>query len=387
MRIVFWENIVSQHKLPYWNALAASDEVTKFVLIVEELLYKKLEKQGWENHVNESEKFELHVHPSEATIEALLQEDMPNSYHVFSGIRAIPLVYKAFQQSLKYQLHKLLLTETINLNGKRALTRRLASFLIERRYQKHYDIVLGSGASTQKWYLECGVKPENFYSFLYSIEDVKAPNNTPVTSETLKFLFIGQLIHRKGLDILVQALSKVKYQNWSLDVYGEGEDEATISNLVEELGLSDQISLNGVVNNKELRTLVGQHHILILPSRFDGWGAVVNEAIASGLKVICSDTCGASILLVNDKIGQVFKSNTPESLTQKLEQSIAEKDQIDRDYILNYSRYLNGQQVAQYLIDIINFHYKKKGERPLPPWEKFQIEQKGSAAKTKTIQY
>ena len=378
MRIVFWENIVSQHKLPYWNALAASNDVSKFVLIVEELLYKKLEKQGWENNVNESESFELHVKPSEEKIATLLQEDMPNSYHVFSGIKAIPLVYNAFQQSLKYPLHKLLLTETVNLNGSRVITRRLFSFLIERRYQKHYDIVLGSGASTKKWYLECGVKPENFHSFLYSIENLKVLNAKPIVSDTLKFLFIGQLIERKGLDILLQALSRVENLNWSLDVYGEGEDELTIPNLVNELNLVDKVNLNGVVSNKELRCIVGQHHILILPSRFDGWGAVVNEAIASGLQVICSDRCGASILIVNDKIGHVFDINNTKSLTKILEQSIAEKDDIDRNYILEYSNYLKGEKVAQYLIDIINFHFKNKGKRPLPPWEKFQLEMQNS---------
>ena len=374
MRIVFWENIVSQHKLPYWNALAASSEVTKFVLIVEELLYKKLEKQGWENNVNESDKFELHVNPSEEKIEVLLQEDMPNSYHVFSGIKAIPMVYNAFQQSLKHPLHKLLLTETVNINGSRAITRRLFSFLIERRYQKHYDMVLGSGASTQKWYIECGVKPENFHSFLYSIEDVEVLDSKPIVSEQIKFLFIGQLIERKGLDILLQSLSKVENPNWSLDVYGEGEDEQTIANLINELHLSDKVNLNGVVSNKELRTIVGQHHVLVLPSRFDGWGAVVNEAIASGLQVICSNKCGASILIVNDKIGHVFNIDDTKSLTKILEQTISKKEQIDRDYILEYSNYLKGDKVAQYLIDIINFHYKNKGSRPLPPWEKFQLE-------------
>ncbi len=377
MRIVFWENIVSQHKLPYWNALAASNDVTKFVLVVEELLYKKLEKQGWESHVNESDKFEMHVNPSIEKIEVLLQEDMQNSYHVFSGIKAIPLVYNAFQLSLKYPLHKLLLTETVNINGSRAITRRLASFLIERRYQKKYDIVLGSGASTQNWYLECGVKPENFYSFLYSIEDVEAVDVKPKTSDVVKFLFIGQLINRKGLDVLLQSLSKVTLPNWSLDVYGDGEEKQTIFNLIQELHLKDKVHLNGVVSNKELRTIVGQHDVLILPSRFDGWGAVVNEAIASGLQVICSNKCGASILIINDKIGQVFNVDNTNSLTRLLEQTISNKDNINRDYILEYSKCLKGDVVAQYLIDILNFHYKNKGKRPLPPWEKFQMEKGG----------
>ncbi|MCK8480553.1 glycosyltransferase [Psychroserpens algicola] len=373
MRIVFWENIVSQHKLPYWNALAASPKVSKFVLVVEELLYEKLKKQGWENDVKESDTFELHINPSNDSITALLQEDIDTSYHVFSGIRAIPMVLNVLQLSLAYPIRRILLTESLNLIGSRAVTRRLASVFIERRYLKHYDIVLGSGANTKSWYVECGVKPANFYPFLYSIETLNA-SNVVEKSPTMRFLFIGQLIQRKGLDVLLQSLSKVKHSNWTLDVYGEGEDEATLSSLITDLKLTDKVNMHGVVTNKELRQRVALHDILILPSRFDGWGAVVNEALASGLKVICSSTCGASILVVNDKIGYVFPSNNTKELTKTLEQSIEEKDDMDRAYVLNYSNYLKGNYVAQYLIDILAFHYHNTNERPLPPWEKFQLD-------------
>lgn len=371
MRIIFWENIVSQHKLPYWNALAASNEVSKFVLIVEQLLYEKLKKQGWENGVRESEKFELHVNPSKETIIALFQEDIRDSYHIFSGIRTIPMVYKVLKLSKNYPINRVLLTESVNINGIRAITRRLASSLIERRYKSNYDIVLGSGANTKKWYLECGVQPQNFYPFLYSIENLKTPENQIEKSENLRFLFIGQLIGRKGLDILLRSLYNVKLTEWTLDVYGEGEDEPMIVNLIDELNLNERVKLHGVVPNSELRKAVGFHDVLILPSRFDGWGAVVNEALASGLKVICSNRCGASILVINDKIGHVFDLNKPKMLTGILEQNIDQKDQIDREYILDYSNYLKGKNVAQYLIAILNFHYKNIGNRPLPPWERF----------------
>jgi glycosyltransferase involved in cell wall biosynthesis len=379
MRIIFWENIISQHKLPYWKALAAFSAVSKFVVIVEELLYKKLEQQGWENDSNELETLEVHVNPSEDQISLLLKEDMQNSYHVFSGIRAVPLVFKAFQQSLKYPIHRILLTETINLNGSRALTRRLASFLIERRYQKHYDLVLGSGTSTKDWYTECGVKSDNFFPFLYCIEDIKSLKLKGEITETLKFLFIGQLIKRKGLDILIQALSKVKNPNWTLDIYGTGEEESAILNQIENVQLSDKIKLNGVLSNTELRKIIGQYQVLVLPSRFDGWGAVINEAIASGLKVICSNKCGASILIINDKIGHIFDIHKPRALTKLLEQVLSEKELYNSGYILNYSNYLKGEQVAAYLIAIINFHFNKVGFKPIPPWEKFQLEENSSA--------
>lgn len=375
-RIVFWENIVSQHKLAYWEYLAKSNQVSEFVLVVEQALSSQLKTQGWQSEVPELPKFVLIVNPSNQSINDLLLKDIPNSFHVFSGIKAIPMVYKAFQLSTNYNLNRILLTESVNINGVRSVVRRLASVFIERKFLKHYDIVLGSGANTKSWYIECGVKAKNFYSFLYSISGIETVKKKSDPTINLRFLFIGQLIERKGLDILLNALSGVKTSKWTLDIYGTGEQEKTIINTISTLGLNENVKLHGVLTNNELRKTIGFHDVLILPSRFDGWGAVVNEAITSGLKVICSDRCGASILMINQKIGYVFDINKPKSLTKLLEQSISEKEQIDKEYILNYGNYLKGEKVGQYLIDIIDFHYNNKGIKPLPPWEKFQLEEK-----------
>ncbi len=46
--------------------------------------------------------------------------------------------------------------------------------------------------------------------------------------------------------------------------------------------------------------------LLILPSIFDGWGAVVNEALGRGMRVLCSNGCGSSVLLDGEQRGSVF---------------------------------------------------------------------------------
>lgn len=371
MKIIYWENIISQHKLPYWKALASSDKIEKFILVVKEELSNELKLQGWQNNIEDYSKMELVINPIDERIEEILKNNIEDTYHVFSGIKAIPMVYTAFKISLKYPIKRILLTETVNIYGIRALTRRLASFMIERKYLKYFDLVLGSGSSTRKWYLECGLEPEKFFPFLYSVESPEKIIQQISSTGQIKFIFIGQLIKRKGLDVLINALSKVKQKNWTLDVYGGGEDENNLVKQVNNLNLKDKIFFKGVVKNNVLRNILSDYTTLVLPSRFDGWGAVVNEAISAGLQVVCSDRCGASILLVNDKVGSVFKTNNAINLTCVLESTINNFRNYDRGFIVEYSEFLTGQNVANYLIEILEFYYGKKEKKPLTPWGKY----------------
>lgn len=378
MKIIYWENIISQHKVPYWNFLAKSDTVSKFILVVEQGLNDELKKQGWQDDFVESSKSELVVNPSQSKILEILEKDKEDSFHIFSGIRAIPMVFSAFKLSLNLPIHRILLTETVNLNGVRGVTRRLYSFMNEKKFLRYYDLVLGSGLSTQKWYLENGLQPEKFYSFLYSTEYPKEKVVQKLAAESagLQLIFIGQLIERKGLDILLKALSYISTLNWHLDIYGRGIKEDDFINLVKEYNLESKITFKGTVNNSSLIESISKYDLLLLPSRFDGWGAVVNEAIASGIKVICSDRCGASILLVDPAIGSVFDINKTKELAALLQSSINSFGNYDRKVILDFSQYLTGKKVADYLIEILEFHYKKIGELPLPPWEKYLRDRK-----------
>lgn len=60
------------------------------------------------------------------------------------------------------------------------------------------------------------------------------------------------------------------------------------------------------------------HDLLILPSMYDGWGAVINEALQQGMRVLCSDRCGASCLLDGIHRGGTFSWNEKGSLEREL---------------------------------------------------------------------
>ncbi len=122
-----------------------------------------------------------------------------------------------------------------------------------------------------------------------------------VPAEVVRFLYCGQLIRRKGVDLLVEAFGRLVASGVeaSLTLVGEGplRDEL-------QAGLSAETALRvnfaGFHPVDQLPELFGRHDVFLLPSRHDGWGVVVNQAIAAGMPVIATSEVGAANDLVED---------------------------------------------------------------------------------------
>ncbi len=99
-------------------------------------------------------------------------------------------------------------------------------------------------------------------------------------------LYVGRLhIRNKGLDVLLSAMKRIDRR---LVLAGRGRDENRLKQIAEGLGLSN-VEFAGFVSEEQKIALLREDCILVLPSRFEGWGIVVLEAAACGRPVIVSD--------------------------------------------------------------------------------------------------
>jgi glycosyltransferase involved in cell wall biosynthesis len=119
-------------------------------------------------------------------------------------------------------------------------------------------------------------------------------------------LFVGRLVNVKGLDLLLSAISKVEDQNFKLVLVGEGKEKENLRIQALELGLADKVIFAGHFNDVELYAWYTLANFLILPSRFEPFGAVVNEALILGCPVIGSKYIGALAYIENEVNGLVF---------------------------------------------------------------------------------
>ena len=125
-----------------------------------------------------------------------------------------------------------------------------------------------------------------------------APGRERGTGEVV-FLFCGQMIARKGVDVLLEAFARLAGSARLLLVGREAELPAMLAAMPE--AARARVEYAGFQPPEALPRFFAQADVFVLPSRYDGWGVVVNQALGAGLPVVCSDTVGAGHDLVADE--------------------------------------------------------------------------------------
>ena len=110
------------------------------------------------------------------------------------------------------------------------------------------------------------------------------------------FLFCGQMIARKGVDHLLAAFATLPENARLLLVGREADLPTLLANLTPQV--RERIRYAGFQAPDRLPPFFAQADVFVLPSRHDGWGVVVNQALGAGLPIIASDCVGATHDLV-----------------------------------------------------------------------------------------
>ena len=127
------------------------------------------------------------------------------------------------------------------------------------------------------------------------------------------------MINRKGINILGLAFEKLNNSNFRnkfiLNIVGKGQEK----NLVKQLSIKfKNLNYFGFLNQKKLSSLLSKNHVLILPSIREGWGVVVNEAMASGLALILNENMEITKDFFRVKHNGLIIKNSEDSLYKKI---------------------------------------------------------------------
>ena len=131
-------------------------------------------------------------------------------------------------------------------------------------------------------------------------------------------LYVGRLVHQKGVDILLRAFWYVtkKYPDIKLKVVGVGELEDYLKRLCVNLMIADKVLFEGLKKGEELVEIYQKSKMVIVPSIYEPFGMTVIEAFACKKPVIATNFMGLKENIIDGKTGYLFEKEDYLDLAQ-----------------------------------------------------------------------
>ena len=157
----------------------------------------------------------------------------------------------------------------------------------------------------------------------------------------LKYIYVGRLVDVKNVGMLIDVFNA---NGKPLTIVGKGVMEKEL-----KAKAYPNITFSGFIDNEQLGAVYQSHDIFILPSKYEPWGLVVEEAIYWGLPVIVSDHVGSHVDMVDDLgTGAVFKSDDIGSLNKAIADVEANYDKYKQNVMKVDWQSRDKQQIEAY---------------------------------------
>ena len=146
------------------------------------------------------------------------------------------------------------------------------------------------------------------------LRDTGRPLGSP-----LRIVQVGRLNHKvKGQDLMIECMALLAKRgiNAELDFIGDGPSREALCGLAARLGVTDKVHLLGAMTQEEIFNRLSDYDLLVQPSRIEGFGLTVAEAMAAQLPVAVSGLNALTEVIDNGACGYIFKSNDAASAAE-----------------------------------------------------------------------
>ncbi len=185
------------------------------------------------------------------------------------------------------------------------------------------DGIIGTGKAAVEAYQrrfrkDCPYESVPYFIDLSPFSNLPSPE-APQDGQDLQFVTSCQMIRRKGIDCLLRACEGLPETGWHLTLVGDGPLR---SRLMRASALSirhGKISFSGAIPYANRAMAFANRHVFILPSRWDGWGMVLPEALAAGLPVISTNQVVSAHEFIKDgENGFIVPAGDSQALANKM---------------------------------------------------------------------
>jgi glycosyltransferase involved in cell wall biosynthesis len=178
------------------------------------------------------------------------------------------------------------------------------------------------------------------------------------SSNQINFLSVANLNYRKGMDVLINAFSRMCCKDTKLFIIGDGPERKKLQNQINELGMESNIFLLGRKKRDEITEFLYNSEVFVLASRFETFGVVYIEALATGTPVIATN-CGGPPDFVTPENGLLVEVDNIPMLTEALISMKENRNRYDRKKISEttrriFSPYNIAKQIERVYYELIN---------------------------------
>lgn len=172
------------------------------------------------------------------------------------------------------------------------------------------------------------------------------------TIDMFRIVQVSRLMHeKKGQDILIKAVAMLRdkgIDNIHVDFIGEGESYDFLDAMIKSYGLTGKICLLGAKPYSYVSQHLCDYNLLVQPSRFEGFGLTVAEAIAAKIPVLVSKNDGPMEIIDNGNVGYYFENGDERECAAKIEEimNTLDRGMVERayEYVLEH---FNVERTAQ----------------------------------------
>lgn len=257
-----------------------------------------------------------------------------SSWHIFSGLGVYPTLRQPYFAAIRKVLRVVAMTERPNESNP------ISNVLRELRYRwhallwkNHIHSVVALGEITSDSLVRFGFDREKIIEFGYfpAIGQTTTIYNTDTNVDhPFEILVVATHEKWKRIDLILQAVA-AQTKDCHLTIIGTGSLTRKLVNLSATLRFKHPITWIDRLPNAEVQQRMAQSDLLVLSSDYDGWGAVINEALGVGTPVICSSACGAKSLTKYGLPLQVFTRGDLSALNRALKDQISHGKPAPKD--------------------------------------------------------
>jgi glycosyltransferase involved in cell wall biosynthesis len=254
---------------------------------------------------------------------------------------------------------------------------RVLSRYLEGKYLKSLDGYIFNSETTKSavknlqgdLYPSVIAKPggDRFLKYSQSISEedrhIRSESNRP-----LEILFIGNVIPRKQLNLLIDALNEIDIERWNLNVIGNTTvDEIymkKIVNQISKLKLTSKVKILGTLTDVEVAEYLKRSHTLVVPSSWEGFGIVYLEAMSFGLPVIACNQGAAHEIITSGSDGFLVGINDYHAIADHINSLMKDKKllmDMSRLALKTYNNHLTWEESAsltrEFLLEFIELYH------------------------------